>query len=310
MISTAICMTAAILTTFLFALSAICGQRIAVEMGSLRANFWRLFIATTLLGSIVLAFWPDSLHRSTFVWLFASGIVGFGLGDIALFYAFERIGARLAILMNLCLAPIFAASVEYLWLGNGLYSHQWAAIGVILFGVALSIHPTKTGSNTTRNENFLPGIIAGMVAGFGQGCGAVISRRAQETEALLGIEVNGLSEAFQRVLAGFVVVAIVFAIRRPTRPPAKILDNKPHLNPRRLSLLLLGAALFGPVIGVSCFQWALQSMESALVLSVVATAPILIIPMAWHFDGERPPLKTLVGAIIAVQGVIYLQLNS
>jgi len=138
----------------------------------------------------------------------------------------------------------------------------------------------------------------------------VISRRAQEVEALIGIEINGLSEAFQRVLAGFVVVAIVFAIRRPSKPPTKILANKTRLSPRSLSFWILGAALFGPVIGVSCFQWALQSMESALVLSVVATTPILIIPLAWHLDGERPPLKTLIGAIIAVQGVVFLQLNS
>jgi len=303
-------MTAAIITTFLFALSAVTGQRIAVEMGSLRANFWRLLIATVMLGSMVFLFWPDSLHRTTFAWLFVSGIVGFGLGDIALFYAFERIGARLAILMTLCLAPIFAAAVEFLWLGNALYTHQWIAVGIILFGVALSIHPNKTGRNTHRQGDFTPGIIAGMIAGFGQGCGAVISRRAQQAEELIGIEINGLSEAFQRVLAGFVVVAIVFAIRRPTRPPAKIIDDRPRLSPRHLTYWIIGSALFGPVIGVSCFQWALQSMESALVLSVVATTPILLIPMTWYLDGEYPPLKTLIGAIIAVQGVIYLQLSS
>ncbi len=303
-------MIAAVLTTILFALSAICGHRIAMEMGSLRANFWRLLIASAVLGALVFLIWPDSLHRSTFTWLFISGAVGFGLGDIALFYAFERIGTRLTILMNLCLAPIFAASVEFLWLGNGLLPHQWLAITVILFGVGLSIHPGKTGRNTTRRGRFVPGIIAGMIAGFGQGCGAVISRRAQEVEELIGIDINGLSEAFQRVIAGFIVVAIVFAIRRPTHPPAKIIGEKARLPASTLSYWIIGSALFGPVIGVSCFQWALQSMESALVLSVVATAPILLIPMTWYLDGERPPMKTLFGAIIAVQGVIYLQLSS
>jgi drug/metabolite transporter (DMT)-like permease len=303
-------MTAAILTTFLFALSAVCGQRIAMEMGSLRANFWRLLLASLSLGALVLLFWPASLHRSTFAWLFASGAVGFGLGDIALFFAFERIGARLTILMNLCLAPIFAAAVEFIWLGNGLFPHQWFAIGVILFGVALSIHPTQTGRNTQRRGGFTPGIIAGMVAGFGQGCGAVISRRSQEVEELMGLEINGLSEAFQRVLAGFVVVSIVFALRRPSRPPARIVGATPSLSPRHLVFWIIGSALFGPVVGVSCFQWALQSMESALVLSVVATTPILLIPITWFLDGERPPAKAVIGAIIAVQGVIYLQLNS
>lgn len=301
-------MTAAILTTIFFALSAICGQRIAMEMGSLRANFWRLLISSSALGLLVLLFWRDSLHLTTFVWFFFSGAVGFGLGDIALFYAFERIGTRLTILMNLCLAPIFAAAVEFLWLGNGLLSHQWTAVGIILFGVGLSINSTKTGRNTLRRGRFAPGIISGIISGFGQGCGAVISRRAQQAEELIGIEVNGLSEAFQRVLAGFIVVAILFALRRPARPAAKIIVTHPALTPRKLSFWLIGSALFGPVIGVSYFQWALQSMESALVLSVVSTAPILLIPMTWYLDGERPPFKTLIGAIIAVQGVIYLHL--
>lgn len=303
-------MTAAIITTFLFAMSAVAGQRIAMEMGSLRANFWRLLIATVLLGAMVFIIWPESLHRSTFAWLFFSGVVGFGLGDIALFYAFERIGARLTILMNLCLAPIFAAAVEFLWLGNGLLSQQWIAVGLILFGVALSIHPTQSGRNTQRRGSFTPGIIAGIIAGFGQGVGAVISRRAQETEELIGIEINGLSEAFQRVFAGFVVVAIVFAFRRPSKLPDKIINKQAPLSTRHLVFWLLGSALFGPIIGVSCFQWALQSMESALVLSVVATTPILIIPMTMYLDGEYPPIKTLIGAVIAVQGVIYLQLCS
>ncbi|MCF6313316.1 MAG: DMT family transporter [Verrucomicrobiales bacterium] len=303
-------MTAAVLTTILFALSAICGQRIAMKMGSLRANFWRLLIATSVLGLLVLLFWRDSLHLNTFGWLFLSGAVGFGLGDIALFYAFERIGTRLTILMNLCLAPIFAAAVEFLWLGNGLLSHQWLAVAVILFGVGLSINPTKTGRNTHRRGRFAPGIIAGIIAGFGQGCGAVISRRSQIAEELAGLNINGISEAFQRVLAGFVVVAILFAIRRPSHPPQNLLDQPSRIDRRQLPLWLLGSALFGPVIGVSCFQWALHSMESALVLSVVSTAPIVLIPMTWYLDGERPPLKTLIGAVIAVQGVIYLQLYS
>lgn len=303
-------MIPAVITTLLFALSAICGQRIAMKMGSLRANYWRLLIASCLLGAIVLIFWPDSLQRTTFFWLFFSGAVGFGLGDIALFYAFERIGTRLTILMNLCLAPIFAAVVEFLWLGNGLLSHQWLAVAVIILGVGLSIQPTLTGSNTRRRGRFVPGLIAGIIAGFGQGCGAVISRRSQVAEELAGLHINGISEAFQRVLAGFVVVAILFAIRRPSHPPTNILDQASRISPRRLPLWLLGSALFGPVIGVSCFQWALHSMESALVLSVVSTAPILLIPMTWYLDGERPPIKTLIGAVIAVQGVIYLQLYS
>jgi drug/metabolite transporter (DMT)-like permease len=69
----------------------------------------------------------------------------------------------------------------------------------------------------------------------------------------------------------------------------------------------LGAAvMFGPVLGVSCFQWALSLQNSVLVLSVTASAPVLIMPLAAWLDGDRPARLAIVGAVIAVAGVILL----
>lgn len=71
---------------------------------------------------------------------------------------------------------------------------------------------------------------------------------------------------------------------------------------------LVGAALAGPVIGVSLFQWSLATMErSALVLAIVATTPIVLIPMACWSEKDRPTVATVLGAVIAVSGVILLK---
>ncbi len=42
-------MLAALLTTLLFATSAICGYRTATKIGGWGANFWRITLATGLL---------------------------------------------------------------------------------------------------------------------------------------------------------------------------------------------------------------------------------------------------------------------
>ena len=77
------------------------------------------------------------------------------------------------------------------------------------------------------------------------------------------------------------------------------------LNPK-LAPWLLGAALFGPVIGVSCFQWALSSLQSGIVLAVVATTPIVMIPLAAWNEHDHPSRLALVGALLAVAGVVLL----
>ncbi len=298
----------ALLTSFLFALSAVSGQRTAIRLGGLWGNFWRLLLSATVLGVIVLVFFPDSLAWPTFGWFFVSGLVGFGIGDVGLFLAYERIGSRLAVLLNLCLAPVFATTIEWLWLGNRLTPREIAAAVVILAGVAVAL---RSGRGRTRaaelQGRFSVGILAAIVAGFGQGVGAVISRKANEVEQAIGIDINGISEAGQRVVAGVLVAGITAWAWQRWRP-ARLRPEITGANRRTITFAWLAmAALTGPVIGVSCFQQALSSMGSGgLVLAVVSLTPIVLMPMAWWVEKDRPTLLSLVGAVVAVTGVILL----
>ncbi|MCB1077579.1 MAG: DMT family transporter [Verrucomicrobiae bacterium] len=298
----------AVLTTFLFALSAVSGQRTAIRLGGLTGNAWRLLLSATVLSAIVLIWYRDSLAWPTFGWFFISGLIGFGVGDVGLFLAYERIGSRLAVLLNLCLAPVFAAVSEWIWLGNGLRPAEIGAAFVILTGVALALWPSRERVRSAELQGrFSVGVLSAIVAGFGQGTGAVISRKANEVEHAIGVDVNGISEAGQRVIAGVLVAWItawVWNRIHPGRLPSEISGAK-----RRgvTFAWLLMAALCGPVIGVSCFQQALASMEnSGLVLAVVAITPIVLMPMAWLVEKDRPTRLSLIGGILAVGGVILI----
>ena len=299
-------MLAAGLTTLFFALSGVTGQRVACELGAQWGNLVRLVIACVLLGIVSLICFRDSFHPTVFFWFFISGVVGFGLGDVALFAAYKQIGARLTVLLTLCLAPIFALIVEWLWLGSVPTLGVVLCVGLILVGVYLAIVSKRKENATTNRSKKLSGLIAAIVAGAGQGGGAVISRKAESVASFHNLIVPGISSAFQRVFAGVMIAVVaVVIIRLLDRNQTKIPSLQKHI---KVSGWLLGAALFGPAIGVSCFQWALQSLDSSVVLAVVALTPIVMMPITAVTENDRPSTLSVVGAIVAVAGVIVMYL--
>jgi drug/metabolite transporter (DMT)-like permease len=64
--------------------------------------------------------------------------------------------------------------------------------------------------------------------------------------------------------------------------------------------------LAGPTLGVACFQLALQSTKSGVVLPIVALTPLVVVPFARYLEGEKPTVRSLIGGLIAVAGVVML----
>jgi drug/metabolite transporter (DMT)-like permease len=79
------------------------------------------------------------------------------------------------------------------------------------------------------------------------------------------------------------------------------------VRPRPRDYLWIPAnALCGAVIGVSCYQWALFTTPSGLVLPIVATTPLVIVPLSFWIEGERPTRRSLIGGVVAVAGAVAL----
>lgn len=295
-------MLPAVLTAVLFACSGVCGQRSAAMLGPLRANATRLLIALAVLACVAWAQQSASLASPALPWLLLSGLVGFGIGDVALFIAYPHLGARLTLLINLCTAPIAGALAEWLMLGERVTGLEAACCLVIITGVVMALGGQVQAPSlaTARRAR---GVLAAFVAGCGQGFGATLSRMAKRLAHDAGEHWTGLGEAFVRVIPGCALAWIVWIVLgRAARGPGADLPGLP----RSRWLWVAGAAMFGPILGVSCFQWALSSASSGLVLSITATTPILIIPMVAYVDGERIGPRALVGSFIAVVGVVLV----
>jgi drug/metabolite transporter (DMT)-like permease len=296
-------MLAAILTTFCFATSAILARRSAGILGSQSANLARQTVALVLLG--LWAHWFGQGVRGPGLLLFiVSGVLGFGLGDIALFEALPRIGAGLTVLIVQCLAVPIGAVTEWLWLGTSITPAQMLGATVILTGVALAMAP-EPESNIPRGHR-LVGLLFAIIGAFGQAWGAVVSRQGFLLDQRAGLQMDGPSSAYQRLLGGIVCVALVAGMTGLLKRCRQRGQKQPD-RPWRLAMpWILGNAMAGPVLGVACYQWGLRDSPSAVVLSIVSTTPLAVMMLSFVFEKTTPTPRALIGSLLAILGVVAL----
>jgi drug/metabolite transporter (DMT)-like permease len=298
-------MLAAFLTTILFSLSAIAGRRVSASLGGTVSNLARLALGALLLGAWAEVF-GFGLGRASFPWLFVSGCAGFGLGDLCMFQSYRRLGARRTLVLNQCLAAPFAALTEWAWLGH---APTWAQAGfgaLILVGVGVALMPGRAEAQPA--QGLAAGIGFGVVSALGQGLGAVLSRKAYAVAAAHGQAFHGVADgvnaAYQRMLGGICVTAVFFVYLKLAHRPDEARVN----DWRKAWPALLANCLCGPVLGVTCYQWALMTQPTNIVMPIVATTPLVVMPLAHSLEGDRITARTLLGGALAVAGVIGLTL--
>ena len=301
-------MLAALLTTLLFAVSAICGHRTATRLGGVEANFWRICAAF-----LFLAVWANFFGAGTtgaaFSIFVLSGLAGIGLGDTAYFQALPRLGSRRTVLLTQCLTAPCAAMIEWLWLGTKLNLAEVVCIAAILAGVAIAM---MSGDRLKIAPGCLwPGILASAIAAIGGAFGAVLSRKAYAVAHAAGEHPDPGTTGYQRVIGGAVALGLVFLIVkwRHARTHGDDAQMKDSFSPReklRLWPWVLANSLAGQTVGVSCMQWALENTPTGIVTAIIAMTPIVMLPLARVFEGERITARELTGGFVAIAGVTGL----
>jgi len=301
-------MLAALLTTLLFATSAVCGYRTAKQVGGMEANFWRITLATIFLT--VWAFTFGRQFAGAPGWFMLSGFFGIGLGDSAYFQALPRLGSRRTVLLTQCLTAPFAVVLEWLWLGTSLHWAQAVCVGVILVGVAIALAPDDHLKISRRDWKI--GLVASVVGALGGALGAVVIRKGYAAMADAGVSVDAGTTGYQRVLGGILIptAALLVFKWRSAHAHGPILDEKTwqisREKWRRIWPWVLANALAGQTLGVTCMQWALKTTQAGIVAAIIATSPIVLLPLTRIVEGEKIGLHSLIGALIAVAGVIGL----
>lgn len=304
----------AFLTALFFAGNAVCARRAALHYGGTEGNFLRLLLAVALLGV-----WAHAAGQGcgggAFTWFFVSGCVGFGLGGLTMFHALPLIGSNLSMLIVQCGMAVVGALVEWLWLGSRLSAAQAGLAALTLTGVIVglaSLPPAvrrKRPPVTGALPRFALGVLFAVVSACAQGGSAVISRKAFAVLRTNGFFIDAATSAYQRALGGLAVGLLALIVVRlwpgAERKSLSETERVPAMAVPPWTWVILNT-LLGPVLGVTCYQWALRTTQAGLVLPVVATAPLLTVPIARALEHSRPTPRYWLGAVLAVLGAAGL----
>lgn len=274
--------------------SSVAFEGAARRIGSLALNPIRLALALAMLTVLAAATrgvpLPTDASGHAWGWLLVSGVVGFTLGDLCLFRAFVELGARLTMLLQTT-TPIFTAALGWVALGEELSLASVTGLALVVAGVAWAI-AARTRDATVAPRHLARGVALALGGALGQAGGLVLTKHGLgDYPAIAGTQI--------RVLAGLIGIALVItAARAWPRVGAALRDA------RALRFTAAGA-LLGPCIGVSLSLYAIAHAPAGVAAAIMATPPVLILPIAW-WRGERFGLAGVLGALVAVAGVVVL----
>ena len=285
---------AALSAAGLWAFATLMFGRLGKQLSPLALN---LIKGTMAIGFIVLTLairqqLLASLPMGSVVLLLISGVVGIGLGDTAYFATVNTLGPRQALLLEM-LAPPMAAVMSLVFLQEQLPLLAWVGMALTLAGIIWVVSERSPRVNSHHSKATVTrGLCFGLVAALGQAIGSVLSRAA-----LADTVVDPLWSTLLRLSAGLVCIGGLLLWRRQKqtfiRPSGRLLGG------------VAIAAFFGTYLGIWLQQVALKYSPTGIAQSLLATSPIMVLPMALVI-GERITLRAICGAIVALVGVWLL----
>lgn len=285
-------------TALLWALTGISFEFASKRIGSLQVNIIRLFLAFFLLGSLNLIrrgmFLPMDATSFNWTWLIISGIVGFTIGDLLLFKAFEIIGARISLLI-MSLSPPIAAIISFFFLGETLAIQSILGMLLTISGVSIVILERKKKSagpefKKVKSKYSIAGLLFAFGGSIGQAVGIILSKYGMR-------DYDAFASSQIRVIAGFIGFAILFVIlRRWGRVFHAFKDKK------AMKGLILGS-IFGPFLGVSFSLIAVKYTQVGIATTLMSLSPIVIIPFSIILFKEKVKISDIIGSVLAITGV-------
>lgn len=285
----------ALVTAILWSFTSVCFSEASVRIGSLQVNISRLlFAAFFLLSTILIMGFSIQLSASQIINLSLSGLIGLIFGDSFLFRAYQNIGPRLSQLL-MASAPAMTAIMAFLFLGE-IFSF-WGIIGMIitLLGIALVVME-KNEIPTSKYKISKSGIFYGFMGALGQAAGLIFAKKAFAEG-----DINGFVATFIRIAASIIVILPMGLMVRRFKNPIRVFAN----DKKALGFTTAGAIL-GPYLGITFSLIAVANTNVGIAATIMATSPIIMLPMIKYFYKEKLSWKSITGAFIAVAGVAIL----
>jgi drug/metabolite transporter (DMT)-like permease len=235
-------------------------------------------------------------------WMLLSGLVGYVIGDFCLFQCYIIIGSRYGQLF-MTLAPLAAALMAWITLGQQMRAMSILAMLVTLMGIGISVLGRGEHHKVSLKLP-LNGVLFAIGAAVCQGVGLVLSKIGMDHyEASMMAEAGmpewlvPFSANFYRCIAGIIGFSLLLWFRDGMAPLREAIHDKKGLS------VATATTIFGPFVGVGSSLMAVQYTAAGIASTLMAMTPIIILlPSYWLFH-EKITWRAVIGAIISVIGV-------
>lgn len=294
----------ALITVLCWTLSVQFFEAGSKRIGSVSVNTIRITSALICFSLLLLfregRLLPSGFPLTSWFYLGLSGVVGFFIGDIFLFKALVELGPRVTMLLQSLTAPT-AALFGWMILQEEYLIYQRLGMFVTLSGVSLVVLEKTSGNQLSSKQNVrrvsFNGVCWALLAMLGQASGLLLSKLGMQTD---GGYLDPFSATQIRALGAFACFIIYLSVAQKWSVVRAGLRDK-----SALYLTLVGSAI-GPFLGVSLSLWTLHYLEAGVASTFFSLVPICIIPFSILFHKEYVSFRAVVGAIIAILGVVLL----
>jgi drug/metabolite transporter (DMT)-like permease len=196
------------------------------------------------------------------------------------------------------LNPALSALISYFWLNETLSVFAILGIGVTIFGIMLVILEKEANGEGSKKIAKLS-LIYAVLATLGQGIGLIFAKLA-----FMEGSIDSILATFIRISSSAVIFLILLLVTGRFQNPLKLFGN----DIKSFGLVILGSIL-GPFLGVTLSLVSINYTQVGIAATLMATPPIIMLPVAAILFKEKLTLKSIIGAIIAVGGVAILFLR-
>ena len=272
------------------------------RLGNLTLNVLRMALALlfsmVLFGVVTGNILPPGASAEACGWMLLSGLVGYVIGDFCLFQCYIIIGSRYGQLF-MTLAPLSAALMAWVTLGQQMTPMSIVAMLVTLFGISISVLGRGEHHKVSLKLP-LNGVLFAIGAAVCQGVGLVLSKIGMdyyEPTASMPEWLVPFSANFYRCVAGIIGFTLLLYYRDGMAPLREAMHDKKGLS------VAMATTIFGPFVGVGFSLMAVQYTVAGIASTLMAMTPIIIILPAYWLFHEKITWKAVLGALISVIGV-------
>lgn len=285
---------AALISSAAWAFDPILFKKLGERVSPLAMNLGRCLFGMVYLAVLLLFFGMEPIPGRAFLLLGISGILGIALGDTFFLMGLVRLGPRLSVLME-TLCPVVTVILAVLFLKERPSLQVWAGIVLTIGGVKWVLW--ERTPREKLKENWASGVKFGALSVTCTSVGIIFAK--------IGLaEASPIEATIVKLLFGSLGLlmwgVVGFKIKKWVHP---FKDTKLIFKLSYAVFIAIGIGLLFSVI-------ALKYADATIAVPLNSTSPLFVLPMVAFMFKEKISLRAVLGAVIAVGGIILIFLYS